>query len=87
LHAIDFGGALMKQMASFPRPVAIVLGCGDVGSAVALALHQADLAVVLVEVDPGGVALRCYGVGAGPRRIAACVMSTFAGRFDPAAAL
>ena len=40
----------------------------------------------LVEVDPGGVAFRCYGVGEGPRRIAACVVSTFAGRVDPAGA-
>jgi xanthine dehydrogenase accessory factor len=40
-------------MASSPRPVAIVLGCNEVGSAVALALHQAGLAVVLVdEADP-----------------------------------
>jgi xanthine dehydrogenase accessory factor len=43
----------MMKEASSPRPVAIVLGCGDVGSAVALALHQAGLAVVLVdEADP-----------------------------------
>jgi len=43
----------MAMHASFPRPVAIVLGCGDVGSAVALALHQAGLAVVLAdEADP-----------------------------------
>lgn len=43
----------MTNQASFPRTVAIVLGCGDVGSAVALALHQAGLAVVLVdEADP-----------------------------------
>jgi xanthine dehydrogenase accessory factor len=41
----------------------------------------------LVEVDPGGVASRCYGVGEGSRRTAACVVSTFAGRVDPAAAL
>jgi xanthine dehydrogenase accessory factor len=35
------------------RPVAIVLGCGEVGSAVALALHGAGLSVVLVdEADP-----------------------------------
>jgi glycine/D-amino acid oxidase-like deaminating enzyme len=35
------------------HPVAIVLGCGDVGSAVALALHQAGHSVVLVdEADP-----------------------------------
>ena len=33
----------------------------------------------LVEVDPGGVAFRCYGVGEGPRRIAASVVSAFAG--------
>ncbi len=38
---------------SLHRPVAIVLGCGDVGSAVALALHQAGHSVVLVdEADP-----------------------------------
>jgi len=43
----------MTRHAHFPRPVAIVLGCGDVGSAVALALHQAGLAVVLAdEADP-----------------------------------
>ena len=43
----------MKKTASFLCPVAIVLGCGDVGSAIAVALHQADLAVVLVnEADP-----------------------------------
>jgi xanthine dehydrogenase accessory factor len=35
------------------RPVAVVLGAGDVGSAVALALHRAGLAVVLCdEPDP-----------------------------------
>ena len=38
---------------SLRRPVAIVLGCGDIGSAVALALHEAGHAVVLVdEADP-----------------------------------
>lgn len=43
----------MTIQTSFPRPAAIVLGCGEVGSAVALALHQAGLAVVLVdEADP-----------------------------------
>jgi len=43
----------MTRHAHSPRPVAIVLGCGDVGSAVALALHQAGLAVVLAdEADP-----------------------------------
>ena len=43
----------MQKQASFPRPVAIVLGCGDVGSAVALALHRAGFALVLVdEADP-----------------------------------
>jgi len=36
-----------------PRPVAIVLGSGDVGSAVAHALHRAGCAVVLIdEADP-----------------------------------
>jgi xanthine dehydrogenase accessory factor len=43
----------MTSQDSSARPIAIVLGCGDVGSAVALALHQAGLAVVLVdEADP-----------------------------------
>jgi xanthine dehydrogenase accessory factor len=43
----------MQKQGSFPRPVAIVLGCGDVGSAVALVLHQAGFALVLVdEADP-----------------------------------
>jgi len=43
----------MRKQAWSPHTVAIVLGCGDVGSAVALALHQAGLAVVLVdEADP-----------------------------------
>lgn len=43
----------MTRHAPLPRRVAIVLGCGDVGSAVALALHQAGLAVVLAdEADP-----------------------------------
>ena len=43
----------MPKQASFPRQVTIVLGCGEVGSAVALALHQSGLAVVLVdEADP-----------------------------------
>ena len=45
--------APMTTQASFSRSAAIVLGCGEVGSAVALALHQAGLAVVLVdEADP-----------------------------------
>jgi xanthine dehydrogenase accessory factor len=35
------------------RPVAIVLGCGDAGSAIALALHASGFSVVLVdEADP-----------------------------------
>lgn len=43
----------MTKQASFPHPAAIVLGCGEVGSAVAFALHQAGLAVVLAdEADP-----------------------------------
>ena len=43
----------MTKHASFPHPAAIVLGCGEVGSAVAFALHQAGLAVVLAdEADP-----------------------------------
>ena len=38
---------------SLPRPVAIVLGSGDVGSAVAHALHRAGCAVVLIDdADP-----------------------------------
>jgi xanthine dehydrogenase accessory factor len=38
---------------SVGRPVAIVLGAGEIGSAVALALHRAGLAVVISdEVDP-----------------------------------
>src|SRR5215467_5363063 len=38
---------------SVGRPVAVVLGAGDVGSAVALAVHRAGFAVVLCdEVDP-----------------------------------
>ena len=44
---IDVQGFPMTRHVYFPRRVAIVLGCGDVGSAVALALHQAGLAVVL----------------------------------------
>lgn len=43
----------MRNPTAFSRPGAIVLGCGDVGSAVALALHVAGLAVVLIdEADP-----------------------------------
>jgi xanthine dehydrogenase accessory factor len=43
----------MTIQASFPRPAAIVLGCGEVGSAVAVALRQAGLSVALVdEADP-----------------------------------
>ncbi len=35
------------------RPVTLVLGCGDVGSAIALHLHRAGFAVVLMDdVDP-----------------------------------
>jgi xanthine dehydrogenase accessory factor len=34
----------------------------------------------LVEVDPTGVAYRCYGVGAGPRHVAANVMSALSSR-------
>ena len=34
----------------------------------------------LVEVDPDGLAHRCYGIGAGPRRLAASVLSEFAMR-------
>jgi xanthine dehydrogenase accessory factor len=43
----------MRNQTAPVRPVAIVLGCGDVGSAVALALHGAGLSVVLAdEADP-----------------------------------
>lgn len=43
----------MRGRSAPARLVSIVLGCGDVGSAVAVALHQADFAVVLVdEADP-----------------------------------
>ena len=43
----------MTVQATFLRSAAIVLGCGEVGSAVALALHRARFAVVLVdEADP-----------------------------------
>lgn len=43
----------MSKQPTFPRPVAIVLGSGDVGSAVAFALHQAGFPVVLAdEADP-----------------------------------
>jgi hypothetical protein len=31
----------------------------------------------LLEVDPEGQAHRCYGIGAGPRRLAAAVLSQF----------
>jgi hypothetical protein len=31
-----------------------------------------------VEVDPDGQPHRCYGIGAGPRRLAASVLSEFA---------
>jgi len=46
--------ALMRRMNPIPpRPIAIVLGSGDVGSAVAHALHGAGCAVVLIdEADP-----------------------------------
>jgi xanthine dehydrogenase accessory factor len=51
------------------RPVAIVLGCGDVGSAVAHALHRAACAVVLIDAaDP-----------AWPRRGMAYVDAWYAG--------
>ena len=38
----------------------------------------------LVEVDPAGVAHRCYGVGEGPRRLAARLLATLAERGDRA---
>jgi xanthine dehydrogenase accessory factor len=34
----------------------------------------------LVEVDPNGVSYRCHGIGAGPRTVAATVLSVLAGR-------
>jgi xanthine dehydrogenase accessory factor len=34
----------------------------------------------LVEIDPGGVAHRCYGVAGGPRRIAEVVVAALAAR-------
>ena len=41
------------QRESNPRPVAIVLGCDEIGSAVAHALHQDGFAVVLIDgIDP-----------------------------------
>ena len=43
----------MRNPTAAPRPVVIVLGCGDVGSAVAFELHIAGFAVVLIdEADP-----------------------------------
>jgi len=46
-------GGASPRTARDPRPVAIVLGCGDVGSAVAHALHGAGFATVLIdEADP-----------------------------------
>ena len=41
------------QRESIPRPVAIVLGCDEIGSAVAHALHHDGFAVVLIDgIDP-----------------------------------
>src|SRR5580765_6370306 len=43
----------MRNPMAPPRPGAIVLGCGETGSAVALALHVEGFAVVVVdEADP-----------------------------------
>jgi xanthine dehydrogenase accessory factor len=43
----------MTRRTAGPRAVSVVLGCGDIGSAVALALHRAGLSVVLAdEADP-----------------------------------
>jgi xanthine dehydrogenase accessory factor len=43
----------MTIQSSLARSAAIVLGCGEVGSAVAVVLHQAGMSVVLVdEADP-----------------------------------
>jgi len=44
----------MRRVSEYEvRPVVIVMGCGDVGSAVAHALHRASCAVVLIDaVDP-----------------------------------
>ena len=45
--------AMMTNHGRTPRKLALVLGCGDVGSAVAVVLHQAQFAVALVdEADP-----------------------------------
>jgi xanthine dehydrogenase accessory factor len=50
------GSAIMRGNPidpSAPRPVVVVLGCGDVGSAVAHALHRAGCATVLIDdADP-----------------------------------
>jgi xanthine dehydrogenase accessory factor len=38
------------------RPMTMVLGCGEIGSAIAVALHRAGFAVVLIdEVDPAWI--------------------------------
>ena len=52
----------MSRQASSPQPVAIVLGCGDVGSAVALALHQARLCRRAGRRGRSGLAPARYGV-------------------------
>jgi len=45
--------ALMTNYGRVPPQVAIILGCGDVGSAVAVTLHRAGFAVVIAdEADP-----------------------------------
>lgn len=43
----------MRNAAALPRPAAIVLGCGDVGSAISLALLRGGFSVALLdEADP-----------------------------------
>jgi xanthine dehydrogenase accessory factor len=48
------GSVIIRRVdPSLPRPVVVVLGCGDVGSAVAHALHRAGCATVLIDdADP-----------------------------------
>jgi len=44
----------MHMIESSDRPVVVIVGCDDIGSAIAHAMHVAGFAVVLVdEVDPG----------------------------------
>jgi xanthine dehydrogenase accessory factor len=46
-------GAMMTNYGRFPPRLAIVVGCDDIGSAIAVALHRAGFAVVVAdEADP-----------------------------------